>query len=92
LKPTKTVNHYSIHPHTPLLVHIGRNRNQLLEGNIKSTAHSHHETPSEYQFTKALKGATGLYKPVGGAGASFCIISNMLHTRDLFSKLRNIYK
>ena len=40
-----------------------------------------------------LKGATWLYKPVGGAGASVCIISNMLsHQGCFFSKLRNIYK
>jgi len=31
-----------------------------------------------------LKGATGLYKPVGGAGTSFCIILNMLYIRDPF--------
>ena len=37
---------------------------------------------------KLFKGATGLYKPVGGAGAYFCIISNMLHTRDLFFKIK----
>jgi len=36
--------------------------------------------------------ATVLYKPVGGAGASFCMILNMLHIRDPFSKLRNTYK
>jgi len=34
------------------------------------------------QNDKVVKGATGLYKPVGGARASFCIISNMLHIRD----------
>jgi len=34
-----------------------------------------------------FKAATGLYKPVGGAGASFCIISNMLHIRDPFFKI-----
>ena len=39
-----------------------------------------------------FKGATGLYKPVGGAGANFCMILNMLHITDPFSKLRNIYK
>ena len=38
--------------------------------------------------TKVLfKGATWLYKPVGGAGASFCMILNMLHIRDPFLKL-----
>ena len=26
-----------------------------------------------------FKGSTWLYKPVGGAGASFCTILNMLH-------------
>ena len=35
-----------------------------------------------------FKGATGLYKPVGGAGASFCMISNMLHIRDPFFKIK----
>ena len=30
------------------------------------------------------KGATVLYKPVDGAGTSFCIIFNMLHIRDTF--------
>ena len=35
-----------------------------------------------------VKGATGLYKPVGGAGAIFCIISNMLHPRDPFFKIK----
>ena len=39
-----------------------------------------------------FKGATGLYKSVGGAGANVCTILNMLHIRDPFSKLRNIYK
>ena len=35
-----------------------------------------------------LKGATGLYKPVGGAGANFCMILNMLHIRDPFFKIK----
>jgi len=35
-----------------------------------------------------LKGATGLYKPVGGSGASFSINSNMLHIRDPFFKIK----
>ena len=39
-----------------------------------------------------LNGATGLYKPVGGAGACFCTISSMLHIRGLFSKLRKTSK
>jgi len=38
----------------------------------------------EYFF----KGATGLYKPVGGAGASFGIILNILHIRDPFFKIK----
>ena len=35
-----------------------------------------------------LNGATGLYKPVGGAWANFCIISNILHIRDPFIKIK----
>jgi len=35
-----------------------------------------------------LKGATGLYKPEGSAGTSFCIISNMAHIRDPFFKIK----
>jgi len=35
---------------------------------------------------RELKGATGLYiyKRVGGAGASSCMILNMIHIRDPF--------
>ena len=32
-----------------------------------------------------LKGATGLYLPVGGAGASVCTFFGMLHITDPFS-------
>ena len=41
-----------------------------------------------------LMGATGLYKPVGGTGSSFCMILNsMLHITDpFFTKLRNNFK
>ena len=35
-----------------------------------------------------FKGATGLYKPVGGAGASFCLILSMLHNRDPCFKIK----
>ena len=35
-----------------------------------------------------LKGATGLYKPEGGAGASFCTISNMAHIREPFIQIK----
>ena len=40
------------------------------------------------QLTVRVKGATGLYKPVGGAGASFCTLFNMLHTRDPIFKIK----
>ena len=36
---------------------------------------------------KSFKGETGLYKPVGGAGASFCMILNILNIRDPFYQL-----
>jgi len=39
-----------------------------------------------------FKGATGLYKPVGGAGASVCTILACFTSGTLFSKLRNTYK
>mgnify|MGYP000399783337 CR=1 FL=1 len=35
-----------------------------------------------------FKGVTGLYKPVGGAGANFCMILNMLHITDPFFKIK----
>ena len=35
-----------------------------------------------------IQTTSGLYKPAGGAGASFCIISNMLHIRDPFFKIK----
>ena len=35
-----------------------------------------------------LKAATGLYNPVDGAWTRFCIISNMLHIRDPFFKIK----
>ena len=38
-------------------------------------------------FYELFKGATWLYKPVGSAGASLWIISNMLHIRDPFLKI-----
>jgi len=31
-----------------------------------------------------FKGATGLYKPVGGTGASFWTKVSLFHTRDRF--------
>ena len=37
-----------------------------------------------------FKGATGLYKPVGGAGASFCKIPNMLHISEPFFKFKKL--
>jgi len=33
---------------------------------------------------ECVEGATGLYNLVGGAGADFCIVLNMLHISDLF--------
>jgi len=36
---------------------------------------------------RVFKGATGLYKPIGGVGASFCTNFNMLHIRDTFFKI-----
>ena len=42
---------------------------------------------ADFGLIEVLKGATGLYKHVGGAGASFCIFSNMLHISDTFFKL-----
>ena len=36
----------------------------------------------------SVKGATGLYQHVGGAEASFCLISIMLHIRDPFFKIK----
>jgi len=40
-----------------------------------------------------FKGATGLYKPVVGTGASFWTKISLFHTRDrFFSELRNNYK
>jgi len=46
------------------------------------------------QIISHVKGATGLYKPVGGTGSSFCMILNsMLHITDpFFTKLRNNFK
>ena len=35
-----------------------------------------------------LKGATGLYKPVGGAGAIFCTKFSMPHIRATFLKYK----
>jgi len=40
------------------------------------------------QVESTCYGATGLYKYVGGTGASFCIISNMLHIRYPFFKIK----
>ena len=38
-----------------------------------------------------LKGhVTGLYKPVGGAGESFCKIPNMLHISEPFFKFKKL--
>jgi len=34
-----------------------------------------------------VKGATGLYTPVGGAGASYGTILSMLHIRDPIFKI-----
>ena len=40
------------------------------------------------KWTLEFKGAIGLYKPAGGAGPSFCMISNILHIRDPFFKIK----
>ena len=56
---------------------------------VKCLIHSISKTTLTFILRLSLKGATGLYKPVGGAGLSFCIILNMLHIKTLFSKLRN---
>jgi len=39
-------------------------------------------------MTYSIKGATGLYKPVGGTGTSFSTLLNMLHIRDPFFKIK----
>jgi len=41
-----------------------------------------------YVYIKTRQANMVLYKPVGGAGANFCIISNMLHIRDPFFKFK----
>ena len=56
---------------------------------VKCLIHSISKTTLTFILRLSLKGATGLYKPIGGAGISFCIILNMLHIKTLFSKLRN---